>query len=55
LPKFTYSPHWVIQKNEHKKLVTLLTEFGMTPSSWSRVQAAPKSDALDEFLRSCPA
>ncbi|MDZ4779844.1 MAG: phage terminase small subunit P27 family [Planctomycetia bacterium] len=55
LPKFTYSPYWVIQKNEHKKLVTLLTEFGMTPSSRSRVQAAPKSDALDEFLRSYPA
>ncbi|MDZ4779845.1 MAG: phage terminase small subunit P27 family [Planctomycetia bacterium] len=39
LPKFSYSPFWVIQKNEHKKLVALLTEFGMTPSSRSRVVA----------------
>jgi hypothetical protein len=29
----------VIQKGEHKKLVALLTEFGMTPSSRSRVVA----------------
>ena len=50
LPKFTYSPYWVIQKNEHKKLVALLTEFGMTPSSRSRVQVVRKSLALDEFL-----
>lgn len=50
LPKFAYSPFWVVMKHEHKKLVALLTEFGMTPSSRSRVQVAGKSSALDEFL-----
>ena len=50
LPKFTYSPFWVIQKNEHKKLLALLTEFGMTPSSRTRVTSQPAPSALDEFL-----
>ncbi len=50
LPKFAYSPYWVVQKNEYKKLVTLLAEFGMTPSSRSRVQVTPRHDSLDEFL-----
>lgn len=52
LPRFAYSPYWVIQKNEHKKLVTLLAEFGMTPSSRTRVEAAPRLTKLDKFLRS---
>lgn len=55
LPKFAYSPYWVVQKNEYKKLLTLLSEFGMTPSSWSRVQTAPRRDSLDEFLSRYPA
>ena len=37
LPKFAYSPFWVVQNKEYKKLMALLTEFGMTPSS-RRVQ-----------------
>lgn len=52
LPKFTYSPYWVIQKNEYEKLLNLLGEFGMTPSSRTRVQAAPVHDDFDEFLAS---
>ena len=39
LPKFSYSPFWVVQKGEQKKLLALLSEFGMTPSSRSHVAA----------------
>ena len=55
LPKFAYSPFWVIQKNEQKKLLALLTEFGMTPSSRTRVCVQPGPSKLDEFLRDHPA
>jgi P27 family predicted phage terminase small subunit len=53
LPKFAYSPFWVIQKNEHKKLLALLAEFGMTPSSplARPVQAIPYSLQGDRPLR----
>jgi P27 family predicted phage terminase small subunit len=55
LPKFAYSPYWVIQKNEQKKLLTLLAEFGMTPSSRTRVSARPTETKLDKFLKKYPA
>lgn len=46
IPKFVYSPFWVIQNKEWKKLQAMLTEFGMTPSSRSKVISAnvPKDD-----------
>lgn len=39
-PKFVYSPYWVIKNKAMKQLLSLLTEFGMTPSSRSKVQIA---------------
>lgn len=51
-PRFAYSPYWVIQKNEHKRLMTLLAEFGMTPSSRTRASARPAETKLDKFLPS---
>ena len=52
LPKFCYSPFWVVQNREHKKLMALLTEFGMTPSSRTRVHAVsnPEAEELERFL-----
>lgn len=38
IPKFAYSPYWAIQNKEEKKLITLLAEFGLTPSSRTRVK-----------------
>jgi P27 family predicted phage terminase small subunit len=51
LPKFSYSPFWVIQKGDQKKLLTLLAEFGMTPSSRTQVEATPRPTKLVKFLR----
>lgn len=38
IPKFAYSPYWAVQNREEKKLVALLAEFGLTPSSRTRVK-----------------
>lgn len=55
LPKFTYSPFWVVQKGEQKKLLTLLAEFGMTPTSRGRVSsggiASAESSAKSRFFQ----
>ena len=41
IPKFAYSPYWAVMNREWKKVQTMLVEFGLTPSSRSRVQASP--------------
>jgi P27 family predicted phage terminase small subunit len=51
IPKFVYSPYWVVQNKEWKKLVQMLTEFGMTPSSRTRL-AASKIPSDDDDLES---
>ena len=43
IPKFAYSPYWSVMNREWKKIQTMLVEFGMTPSSRSKVTAVPKS------------
>lgn len=45
IPKFAYSPHWAVMNREWKKILSLLKEFGLTPSSRSSVQAAPPAAA----------
>lgn len=51
IPKFAYSPYWAVQNREEKKLLALLTEFGMTPSSRTRVKVDKEpGGALSEFL-----
>lgn len=51
IPKFVYSPYWSVMNREWKKVLALMAEFGMTPSSRSRVKTdkKPKSK-LDEFI-----
>lgn len=53
IPKFAYSPHWSVMNREWKKIVSLLREFGMTPSSRSSVKATPpkKDDPFATFTR----
>lgn len=48
IPKFAYSPHWAVMNGEWKKIVSMLREFGMTPSSRSGVKATPPT-AADPF------
>ena len=53
IPKFVYSPYWVIQNKEWKKLYQMLAEFGMTPSSRTRVQREinePQQDDENRFF-----
>lgn len=50
IPKFQYSPWWVIQNREFDKLKGLLTEFGMTPSARSRVLSSTGSQQDDNPL-----
>jgi P27 family predicted phage terminase small subunit len=50
IPKFQYSPWWVIQNREFDKLKSLLTEFGMTPSSRSKVMAPNQQEEPDDPL-----
>jgi P27 family predicted phage terminase small subunit len=43
IPKFAYSPYWCVQNREFEKVKALLAEFGMTPSSRTRVVSASAS------------
>jgi P27 family predicted phage terminase small subunit len=45
IPKFVYSPHWAVKNREWKNVLSILREFGMTPSSRSGVQAVPSESA----------
>jgi P27 family predicted phage terminase small subunit len=47
IPKFQYSPWWVIQNREFDKLKWLLTEFGLTPSSRTRLHGTPAAPEED--------
>jgi P27 family predicted phage terminase small subunit len=54
IPKFAYSPHWAVMNRAWKQVQSMLAEFGMTPSSRSRVVAV-KSRAqsqLEEYINS---
>ena len=49
IPKFAYSPYWVQQQRALKALVTMLREFGMTPSARASVKsAAPMAEATTD-------
>jgi len=43
IPKFAYSPYWAVKNREWKNVLSILREFGMTPSSRSNVQVLPKA------------
>jgi P27 family predicted phage terminase small subunit len=49
LPTFAYSPYYNVMNREWKKVAEMLREFGMTPSSRTRISAGPADDAIDEF------
>lgn len=51
-PSFAFSPFWSVRNNEFEKLLKLLREFGMTPSSRSGVtrDAETDRDEFDEYL-----
>lgn len=54
IPKFAYSPHWSVMNREWKKLVAMLREFGMTPSSRSgvmRVTPVKDTNPFDQYLK----
>ncbi len=48
IPKFCYSPFWSVANRAWKQTQSMLAEFGMTPSSRSRVTAV-KSKAESEI------
>lgn len=48
IPKFAYSPYWVIQQRSFKAVVSLLREFGMTPSARTGVQMVPLTTHADD-------
>ena len=51
IPKFAYSPYWAVMNREEKKLLSLLAEFGMTPSSRTRIKVEQEDKGrLAEFL-----
>jgi P27 family predicted phage terminase small subunit len=50
IPKFQYSPWWVVQNREFDKLKGLLAEFGMTPSARSRVLSNSENQQPDNPL-----
>lgn len=54
IPKFVYSPHWVVMNRAWKEVKQMLGEFGMTPSSRTGVRAAPQADEnpFAQFMRS---
>lgn len=37
IPKFAYSPYWAVANRAWDKVKAMLTEFGMTPSSRSKI------------------
>ncbi len=54
IPKFAYSPYWAMQNKEEKKLIALLAEFGLTPSSRTRVKIekeAKKDSGKSRFFQ----
>jgi P27 family predicted phage terminase small subunit len=49
IPKFAYSPYWVQQQRAFKALLTILRDFGMTPSGRASVKsAAPLVEYKDD-------
>lgn len=38
IPRFVYSPHWAVKNREWKNVLSMLREFGMTPSSRTSVE-----------------
>lgn len=38
IPKFAYSPYWAVMNREWEKVKQMLSEFGMTPSSRTKVR-----------------
>lgn len=51
IPKFAYSPHWAIMNKAWKQVLSMLAEFGATPSARSRVKTDSESTSvLDEFI-----
>lgn len=42
IPKFAYSPFWVVKNKAWAQLMQVLTEFGMSPSSRSKVTVTEK-------------
>lgn len=55
LPKFVYSPYWAVQGRAFKKLLALLREFGMTPSSRSAIKTVggekEDGESFEDFLK----
>ena len=53
IPKIAYSPYWAVMNREWKKIVTMLKEFGLTPSSRTGLKATPPSpeDPFATFQR----
>ncbi len=43
------NPYLAVANKAMEKMCRVLTEFGMTPSSRSRVHAAPQGQEIDEF------
>jgi P27 family predicted phage terminase small subunit len=53
-PAFVYSPFWRVASQEWAKVKSMLSEFGMTPASRSRLRveasAGGVSDEFDQFV-----
>jgi P27 family predicted phage terminase small subunit len=48
IPKFAYSPYWVLSQRAQTRLLSVLREFGMTPSSRSSIhKAEPMHDTQE--------
>lgn len=54
LPTFVYSPYYAIARNHWNDLLRMLNEFGMTPSSRTKIKVdagKEKKDELEDFLK----
>ena len=43
IPKFCYAPYWAVANKEWEKVRAMLVEFGMTPSSRSKISKQPQN------------
>jgi P27 family predicted phage terminase small subunit len=49
IPKIVYSPHWAVKNREWKNILSMLREFGMTPSSRSGVTKTSAGKPTGKF------
>jgi len=53
--ELTYSPYWRVATQEWAKVKTMLSEFGMTPASRTRLRVEPQDagagDEFDQFVK----